>query len=77
MLLDERGGIAHLAEHKAIHGCEILSQRALIEARFVGTAVGVGGRNKTEHFMRFNDFAPIFRDAERRSVQDRVETCRR
>ena len=66
--------VIDLAQHETIKPREIHSAGSLIESRIIPSSVGVARADDTEHFMRMNDFPTVFRQAQRRTFQNTVET---
>ena len=66
--------VIDLAQHETIKPREIHSACSLIEPRIVSASVGIARAGDAEHFMRMNDFPTVFRQAQRRTFQNTVET---
>ena len=44
-----------------------------VEARVITSTIGIGRGHETEHGVRLDDFAPIFRYAQRGAVEHTVQ----
>ena len=63
-----------MAQHEAIHKCDVLALHSLIKTGLVTTAITVGGSCETEHWMRVYQFTIVFWNTERLTIQDAVQT---